>query len=119
MMNMTPFSVQVIKLIRQIPRGRVATYKQIAELSSKPHAARGVSWILHSCSTKFNLPWHRVLNSRGRISFPFATRNYSQQKRRLEMEGVLFQPGDIIDLDEYQWSKKPKRKPRLRKTLKN
>ncbi len=97
------FSLAVIKIIQSIPAGKVATYKQIAELAGKPQASRGVSWILHSCSTRYNLPWHRVINSKGKISFDKMTVHYRRQKRRLENESVLFNESDEINLKKYQF----------------
>jgi methylated-DNA-protein-cysteine methyltransferase-like protein len=105
------FTKKVLKIIAEIPEGRVATYKQIAILSGKPQASRGVSWILHSCSTKYKLPWHRVLNSSGRISFEKGTHNFRQQKKRLEREGVVLSPDGELELSRFQWKKKvPKKK---------
>ncbi len=103
------FTKKVIEKIRAIPRGKVATYKQIAELAGKPHGSRGVSWILHSCSTAYKLPWHRVLNSQGRISFDKSTRNFRRQKSLLEKERVEFIEGGQLSLAQFQWTKKPPR----------
>ncbi|WP_413585607.1 MGMT family protein [Bdellovibrio sp. HCB274] len=105
--QLSEFSKKVIETILKIPAGKVATYKQIAELSGKPQGSRGVSWILHSSSTKYKLPWHRVLNSQGGISFDPASRNYKDQKRKLEKEGVVFNTNGKLDLKKYQWSKRP------------
>ena len=63
-------SVLVKKLIRQIPRGRVSCYGQIAALAGNPKGSRAVVWLLHSSSAREKLPWHRVINSRGTISLP-------------------------------------------------
>jgi methylated-DNA-protein-cysteine methyltransferase-like protein len=104
------FTKKVLILIKSIPRGKVATYKQIAELAGKPQGSRGVSWILHSCSTQYKLPWHRVLNSKGRISFDLASSNYKKQKRLLEAEGVVFAAGGELSLKKFQWKKAPKTK---------
>lgn len=99
------FTRKVMQQIRMIPTGKVATYKQIAELSGKPQASRGVSWILHSCSTTYKLPWHRVLNSQGKISFDRTTHNYRKQKSLLKSEGVVFE-GEQLNMTKYQWKKK-------------
>ena len=80
------FTKKVLVQIKSIPSGKVATYKQIAELAGKPQGSRGVAWILHSCSTRYKLPWHRVLNSKGKISFDRATHNYKKQKRLLPLK---------------------------------
>jgi len=97
-----PFTERVIKLIKQIPTGKVATYGQIAIYAGNPRASRQIAWVLHSSSKKDNLPWHRVINSKGRISLP-KDRGYDLQKKLLEMEGVVFKENDFIDLDKYIW----------------
>lgn len=65
---MTKFTEDVLEIIKMIPRGKVMTYGQIAALANNPRGARQVSRILHSMSMKHNLPWHRVINSKGTIS---------------------------------------------------
>ncbi|MFW9946515.1 MAG: MGMT family protein [Candidatus Odinarchaeota archaeon] len=96
------FSQNVRELIKQIPYGRVATYGQIAAFAGNPRAARQVAWILHSCSKKDNLPWHRVINSKGRISLPYGG-GYETQKKLLEIEGINFKENDFINLNIYLW----------------
>ncbi len=61
------FSERVKEHIKQIPHGKVAMYGQIATYARNPRAARQVAWILHSSSRKDSLPWHRVINNKGRI----------------------------------------------------
>lgn len=100
---MDPFSVRVVETIRRIPRGLVATYCQVAALAGNPRAARQVVRILHSCSAKEDLPWHRVVNARGTISLS-SGRGYELQRARLEHEGVAFGIGDRIDLSRFGWS---------------
>jgi methylated-DNA-protein-cysteine methyltransferase-like protein len=107
-MKMSDFTVKVISLVKQIPRGKVATYGQIARLAGKPHGARGVGWILHSCTETHGLPWQRVLNSQGKISFPVRSKLCGEQRRRLKAEGVCFLTSASIDLEKYQWKKKPR-----------
>lgn len=105
---MTAFSQKVIAAIRRIPKGRVATYSQIAHMAGKEHAARAVSWILHSSTKAHKLPWHRVLNSKGKISFPTESRHYRLQKQLLMKEGVVFSDRDSIEMPVYQWKYKTK-----------
>lgn len=105
--KISPFTEKVMQKIRSIPRGKVATYKQIAALAGKPHGSRGVAWILHSCSTTHKLPWHRVLNAQGKISFEIGSHNFRQQKKRLENEGVIFSDEGKLNLAKFQWNKKP------------
>jgi methylated-DNA-protein-cysteine methyltransferase-like protein len=98
----TPFTREVKKAIRSIPRGRVATYGQIAVLAGRERGARGVAWVLHSSSEAAGLPWHRVIGSAGRISLP-RRRGFEEQRRRLSAEGVAVGPGGRIDLNRYRW----------------
>jgi len=65
---MTNFTEQVIDIIKSIPYGKVMTYGQIAAVAGNPRGARQVSRILHSMSGGHQLPWHRVINSKGGIS---------------------------------------------------
>lgn len=101
----TEFTKKVISLIKKIPKGKVATYAQIAKLAGKPHGVRGVVWILHSSSKMNDLPWHRVINSKGRISFPAMSEQELRQKSSLKKEGVKFSDGEVIDLEIFQWKK--------------
>jgi methylated-DNA-protein-cysteine methyltransferase-like protein len=112
------FSKKVMQMIKTIPAGKVATYGQIAELAGKPQGSRGVAWILHSSSTAHNLPWHRVLNAQGKISFEFGTHNFRQQKKRLEKEGVELTPDGKLSLTRFQWKKKPRKVAGSRKKTK-
>jgi methylated-DNA-protein-cysteine methyltransferase-like protein len=98
----TPFAREVKAVIRSIPRGRVATYGQVAALAGRERAARGVSWILHSSSETAGLPWHRVIGCRGVISLPRG-RGFEEQRERLAAEGVVVGPRGGIDLERYQW----------------
>jgi len=103
----SPFSSKVLRLIRQIPKGKVATYGQIAALAGNPCAARQVAWLLHSASDKYGLPWQRMIGAQGRISLPQG-KGQRLQKKLLEQEGVQFQRGGRIHLNVYQW--KPDRR---------
>ena len=107
--NYKDITWDLIKNIQSIPKGKVATYKQIAELAGKPQGSRGVAWILNSCSTKYKLHWHRVLNSQGRISFEKNSYNFREQKRRLEKEGVEFISLGGLQLTKFQWKKRGKK----------
>ena len=95
-------------LIKRIPRGKVATYGQVAALAGSPRGARQVAWILHSSSERDDLPWHRVINRNGRISLPHGY-GYELQKSLLEGEKIVFDEDDNIDLKRYGW--RPALKP--------
>lgn len=105
--EISAFTKKVLQNIAKIPKGKVATYKQIAALSGKPQGSRAVAWILHSCSTRYKLPWHRVLNAQGRISFEKNSHNFRKQKRTLESEGISFTDDGQLNLSKFQWKKRP------------
>lgn len=96
------FTEQIIHIIKSIPKGRVLTYGFIAKLAGNPRAARQVSWILHSSSKKYDLPWHRVISSKGKISLK-AVEDCEYQKNLLEQEGIKFSDRFNLDLKEYLW----------------
>ncbi len=95
------FAQRVTALVRAIPPGKVATYGQIAALAGAPRHARMVGRILHRNSDP-DLPWHRVINHRGAISLP-RTGAYELQRQLLLSEGIVFGPGDRIDLARFGW----------------
>jgi methylated-DNA-protein-cysteine methyltransferase-like protein len=98
----TPFTRQVKAVLRRIPRGRVATYGQIAALAGRERAARGVAWILHSSSEAAGLPWHRVIGGEGKISLRRG-RGFAEQRKRLSSEGIAVGRGGRVDLKRYRW----------------
>ena len=89
-------------MVSRIPRGKVATYGRIATRCGLDGQARLVGYALHNLPEGIGVPWHRVVNSRGRISFPPGSRPYAQQKRLLETERVRF-VDETIDLDRFGW----------------
>ena len=93
----------VWKLVQAIPRGKVASYGQLAAMLGKPRRARQVGFALHRTPEELVLPWHRVINARGKISFSSNSHEYVLQKAMLEAEEVVFEDGDRIDLDRYGW----------------
>ncbi|MBN2409360.1 MAG: MGMT family protein [Candidatus Aminicenantes bacterium] len=96
------FEDRAKSVIKAIPRGRVATYAQVAALAGNHRAARQVVRVLHASSAKDRLPWHRVINSRGGISLERG-RGFEEQKRLLSREGVRVDDNGRIELDEFQW----------------
>lgn len=96
---MTPFSITVIKLIKSIPAGKVATYGQIAMLAGNHRAARRVSRLIHTCARKYQLPWHRVINIQGKISL--TGEKYEHQYQLLQREGIEFGINNKIDMKLY------------------
>jgi methylated-DNA-protein-cysteine methyltransferase-like protein len=101
-------------IIRRIPRGRVATYGQVAALAGMPGRARQVGYALNTLSTDSDLPWQRVVNSAGRVSPRSDPGADHLQRILLEAEGVAFDELGRIALKESQW--KPRRRLPRRKT---
>ena len=89
---------KVWQIIHSIPRGRVATYGQIARLAGMPHQSRLVGRVLSQLPRSTRLPWHRVINSQGKISNP----NPERQQQRLAREGITLIRGRV-SLKLYQW----------------
>jgi methylated-DNA-protein-cysteine methyltransferase-like protein len=113
------FEERVKRVIKSIPRGKVAIYAQVAALAGNHRAARQVVRVLHSSSTKDKLPWHRVINSRGGISLERG-RGFEEQRRLLEREGVRVDKGGRIDLARFQWepeARKPEAAERFLRDL--
>ncbi len=90
-------------VVRKIPRGRVATYGQVAELAGLPGFARQVGWALHALRSGTRVPWQRVVNTRGACSLRPGSGGEFEQRRRLEREGVEFGAGGRIDLQRFRW----------------
>ncbi len=88
------------KIVRRIPEGKVATYGGIARLCGFPRHARLVGYALHNLPHGVDIPWHRVINSLGKISLPRS--GALRQKTLLEAEGVVFLRGRI-PLHVYEW----------------
>jgi len=95
-------SENIIDCLKHIPFGRVASYGQIAALAGNPRAARQVVRLLHTCTKKHELPWHRVVNSKGLISLKPGS-GYEIQKSMLESEGIEFSQTGKIDFNRFQW----------------
>ena len=110
----TTFFRRVVMMIKKIPRGKVATYGQMAALAGNPRAARQVAWVLHSASHKEKLPWQRVINSQGGISLP-RYGGYELQRALLVKEGVKFDVDDRIALARFQWNPKVFKKDKTKK----
>ena len=93
-------------VVRKIPRGRVATYGQVAELAGLSGYARQVGWALHALRPGTRVPWQRVVNARGACSVRPGSGSESEQRRRLEREGVEFGAAGRIDLGSFGWSRR-------------
>ncbi len=97
----TSSETRILDAVRRIPRGRVCTYGGVAQAAGLPRRARLVGTVLRTTSVK-NIPWFRVINAGGRISFPRGSDAYVRQRGKLEAEGVVF-VGGRVDLRKYGW----------------
>lgn len=97
---------KIYRLVLRIPRGRVMTYGQIARLLEERYSPRLVGWAMHATPRdERNIPWHRVINSRGAISTGrVILQEPDLQRLMLEAEGVVFDDRGHCDLRVYQWS---------------
>jgi methylated-DNA-protein-cysteine methyltransferase-like protein len=92
---------RILAVVDCIPKGRVASYGQVAREAGLPRHARLVGRVLAGLPAESKLAWHRVVNSAGRISLrPGAAR----QRHRLQREGVTFTPTGRIDLTRFRWT---------------
>lgn len=89
-------------VVRRIPRGKVATYGQIAALAGFPRHARQVGYAMRDLPQGSDLPWHRVLNARGEVSPRAAVGWEDVQRDLLEQEGVEL-ARERVDLARYGW----------------
>jgi methylated-DNA-protein-cysteine methyltransferase related protein len=95
---------RIYKVVRRVPRGRVATYGQIAELA-QASGPRQVGYALHSLPEGHDLPWHRVINARGEISLDAGLGGGGLQRALLEAEKIVFDKKGRVDLKKYQWKR--------------
>ena len=93
---------RIWSIISHIPKGKVISYGAVASLAGLPGHARYVGYTLKHLPSDSSLPWHRVINSKGCISFQVGTEKYQTQKSKLEKEGVVFS-GKKISISQYGW----------------
>ena len=92
---------RVYRLVRTIPRGRVMTYGQIAEILGDGYTPRTVGFVMHGSDDQ--TPWHRVINAQGACSTGRIALPHDKQQRMLETEGVLFNERGRCELKDYVW----------------
>lgn len=94
---------RILATVDSIPKGRVASYGQVAREAGLPRHARLVGRVLRELPTGSKLAWHRVVNAAGRISLRADGTPSPEQRRRLEREGVRFEAKGRIDLARFGW----------------
>jgi len=92
---------RVYRIVRSIPRGRVMTYGQLAEILGDGYTPRTVGFVMHGSDDK--TPWHRVINAQGGCSTRGLVLPHDKQQRMLEAEGVSFNERGRCDLKTYLW----------------
>lgn len=97
---------RIYDAVRRIPKGRAATYGQIAVLAGIPRQARQVGYALSALRDDDSVPWHRVVNAKGEISLRANSDFERHQRLRLEHEGVMFDLAGRIDLSRFGWQPK-------------
>ena len=100
-------AARIIAAIKRIPRGKVCTYGGVADVAGLPRRARLVGTVLRQTPATRAVPWFRVINAGGRISFPVGSDSYTRQRKLLEKEGVDF-VGGRVNLDRYGWPPRDK-----------
>ncbi|HVF35864.1 MAG TPA: MGMT family protein [Candidatus Saccharimonadia bacterium] len=100
----SPEAQRILSTVARVPRGRVASYGQVAAVAGLPGRARLVGWALRHAPEGASLPWHRILRADGRIAFPEGSDGYLRQSRLLARERVAVERGRV-DLSRYGWQR--------------
>ena len=94
----------ICAVIRRIPKGWVATYGQVAVLAGLPRRARLVGHVLQHLDPAIDIPWHRVVNAKGGVSYSLSRNGGDAvQQRLLEREGVEFDDSNRFNLERFRW----------------
>ena len=104
---------RIYAAVRRIPRGRVATYGDVAEMAGLDGHARQVGYALHDLDSDGGVPWHRVINARGEISERSSGDSHELQRLLLEEEGVEFDLRGRVDLKRFRWKRLARRSTRI------
>jgi methylated-DNA-protein-cysteine methyltransferase-like protein len=99
---------RIYAVVRRIPRGKVATYGQVAQLAGLAGHARQVGYALNAMPDDPTIPWHRVINARGEVSRRAEPGADCEQRRLLEDEGVQFNEGGRVSLTRCRWQPPPR-----------
>ena len=102
-MNKNDLYPRIYAVVKRIPQGRVATYGQIASLAGISGHARLIGYALSALSPKNDVPWHRVINAKGRVSMRSEPGWENGQRSLLEAEGVRFDAEGEVALSRFRW----------------
>lgn len=103
-----------LAVAREVPRGRVATYGQIASLAGLPRHARHVGFALRELPDDSDVPWHRILGASGEVSVRSSSDSHEIQRKLLEAEGIRFDDRGRVNLEEFRWEPDDRPGRRLR-----
>ena len=95
---------KIYEIVRQIPKGSVATYGDVAFLAGNPRLARVVGYALHQNPDPETIKCHRVVNRECRVASAFVFGGENEQIRRLRQEGVEVSDDGVVDLQKYRWN---------------
>ena len=101
--KINPTYQRIYDMVQRIPKGKIATYGQIAMLSKLRGQPRLVGYALHNVPAELKIPWHRVINSKGEISQLPDPESRTIQRHLLLAEGIAFDSEGRIPLDRFQW----------------
>ena len=104
---------KIYAVVRRIPRGRIASYGQVAKLAGLPGRARQVGYAMYALPGGSDVPWQRVVNAAGAISRRRIPGAELSQRILLEREGVRFGPRGRISLETFGWKPKPPRRKQV------
>lgn len=93
----------VYENVKKIPKGKVATYGQIATMCGSPRASRAVGYALHANPNPSAIPCHRVVNRHGRLAAAYAFGGIDIQREKLENEGIEINDENMVDLQKFLW----------------
>lgn len=99
---MTIFTERVVKIVKLIPKGKVASYGQIAVYLGIPRASRQVGWVLNQNRDK-TVPWWRIVNNEGRLSIKGSEYSALDQKEKLENEGIRISDKLTFEIEKYRF----------------
>jgi methylated-DNA-protein-cysteine methyltransferase-like protein len=116
MQNDPGYRERVYEIVRTIPRGRVMTYGQLAEILGEGYTPRTIGFVMHASGD--TTPWHRVINAQGACSTGRVVLPHDKQQRMLEAEGLVFNERGRCDLKTYLWIPEVENsKPKPKNTL--
>ena len=102
---------RIYAAVKKIPRGRIATYGQIASIAGLPGQPRQVGYALNALPDSRSIPWHRVINAKGEISKRSKPGYETLQRVMLEGEGIEFDANGRVSLSRFRWRPRSWREP--------